>query len=201
MGFVDEYLTDGEDLILDLKPHWWVFSLPAFILAGLVIALIIVSGTWYFGQAVGIATLGVAGWVGWVYRQWANTHFVVTSRRVIYRSGVISKSGIEIPLDRISNVLFHQRLFERALGAGDLTIESAGESGQQKFANVRKPDAVQNEINYAIEAQRTNRMTPQSVSGDSIPVQIEKLAELRDSGAITQAEYAASKADLLKKLS
>ncbi|MFV1989935.1 MAG: PH domain-containing protein, partial [Acidimicrobiales bacterium] len=127
------------------------------------------------------------------------THFVVTSRRVIYRSGVISKSGIEIPLDRISNVLFHQRIFERMLGAGDLTIESAGESGQQNFANVRKPDAVQNEINHAIEAQRKRRMSP-AAPGDSIPVQIEKLAELRDSGAITQAEYASSKADLLKKL-
>ncbi len=199
MGFVDDYLTDDEELILHLKPHWWVFSLPAIILGGLLLVLIVSRNISVLPQAIALAALGVALWVGWVYLQWANTHFVVTSRRVIYRSGVVSKTGIEIPLDRISNVLFHQRLFERLLGAGDLTIESAGESGQQKFANVRKPDAVQNEINYSIEAQRQRRM-PSAAPGDSIPVQIEKLAELRDSGAITQEEYASSKADLLRKL-
>ena len=69
-------------------------------------------------------------WAGWLvlkYFQWTMTYFVVTDRRVIYRTGVISKKGVEIPLERINNINFHQRIIDRIIGAGDLDIESAGQ--------------------------------------------------------------------------
>ena len=90
--------------------------------------------------------IGFAGWVVYRYFVWTYTHFVLTDRRVISRSGIVSKRGTEIPLERINNIDFHQRLFERAIGAGDLSIESAGRDGQSHFENVRHPDAVQQEI-------------------------------------------------------
>ena len=87
-----------------------------------------------------------------IYIKWTSENFVVTTERVIHRSGVVAKSGIEIPLDRINTVFFNQSLFERLLGAGDLGVESAGEGGQQTFAAVRKPNLVQQEIYRAMEA-------------------------------------------------
>ena len=81
------------------------------------------------------------------------TYFVVTSRRVIYRSGVISKRGVEIPLERINNINFHQRLIDRIIGAGDLDIESAGKDGQSHFDFIRHPDGVQHEIYRQMEAR------------------------------------------------
>ena len=81
------------------------------------------------------------------------TYFVVTSRRVIYRTGVIAKRGVEIPLERVNNINFHQRIIDRIIGAGDLDIESAGKDGQSHFDFIRHPDGVQHEIYRQMEAR------------------------------------------------
>ncbi len=129
---------------------------------------------------------------------------MVTSQRVIHRVGVISKHGIEVPLERINTVFFNQSVFERMLGAGDLGIESAGERGSETFEDVRKPAIVQNEIYRQMEAN-SNRargggpaVTQQAQL--SIPEQIEKLDELRKRGVISEQEFAAKKADLLNRM-
>ena len=85
------------------------------------------------------------------YFQWTMTYFVVTDRRVIYRTGVLSKKGVEIPLERINNINFHQRVIDRIIGAGDLDIESAGRDGQSHFDFVRHPDGVQHEVYRQME--------------------------------------------------
>src|SRR5262245_28126756 len=71
------------------------------------------------GRAVLLAA--VAGRV----LRWATTHFVLTTDRLIFRSGVVAKFGREIPLERINDVTFSQSLFERLVGVGDLLLESA----------------------------------------------------------------------------
>ena len=92
-----------------------------------------------------------AVWLLVRYLRWGTTNFVITSDRVIFRHGLIAKSGIEIPLERVNSVHFNQGIFERMLGAGDLLIESGAESGQQRFTDVRNPDRVQNLIHSQME--------------------------------------------------
>src|SRR3954465_11108098 len=99
-----------------------------------------------------VVVLGCLGWFGVRYMKWSSTNFVVTTDRVIPRVGVLSKHGIEIPLDRINTVFFHQSVFEQLIGAGDLGIEPAGERGRETFEDVRKPAIVQNEIYRQMEA-------------------------------------------------
>jgi hypothetical protein len=118
---------------------------------------------------------------------------------------VLSKQGVEIPLDRINTVFFHQSLFERLLGCGDLVIESAGERGQEAFSNVRKPSAVQNEIYKQVEANENRKFDRVGqggggTSGQSIPDQIARLDELRRNGVLTDAEFEAKKAQLLDRM-
>ena len=90
-------------------------------------------------------------WLVGRYLKWISTNFVITSQRLIFRQGIIAKSGIEIPLDRVNNVNFSQGIIERMLGAGDLLIESGGEDGQQRFTDIRHPDEVQNLIHAQVE--------------------------------------------------
>ena len=84
-------------------------------------------------------------------------NFVITSDRIIYRSGVFAKRGIEIPLERVNNVIFHQSVIERLLNAGNLLIESGGETGQQRFTDVKEPDRVQALIHSQVDAKQTRR--------------------------------------------
>src|SRR3954452_48773 len=93
-------------------------------------------------------------WLAMRYGKWATTTFVVTTQRLIYRSGVLAKHGREIPLDRLNDISFHQTVFERMIGAGDLMIESAGERGQQTFNGIPHPNRVQNEIYRQVEASK-----------------------------------------------
>ena len=76
---------------------------------------------------------------------------MVTNDKVIYRSGVFRRSGVQIPLERVNSVNFEQNLIERMVGAGDLIIESGGMGGPAKFTDVRHPERVQVLIHDAIE--------------------------------------------------
>ena len=219
MAFPRRLLNEGEEISLDLRPHWWYFG--NHILSGvplLVILMVIQFEThgsvkgWL--QAIwGIAALLWAGWLGLQYLKWNFTHFVITTDRVLFRSGVLSKHGVEIPLERVSNINFRQSIFERMIGAGDLAIESAGRDGQSTFNDVRQPEAVQQELYKQMERYAKKRASwsqpqgaapaPASASAKaelSIPEQLEQLAGLRDRGVISAAEFEAKKAQLLERM-
>jgi len=203
--FSQKLLNDGEDVVLDLHPHWETFiKSGAALLAALIVGLYMIARSWEGPTlALGaILVVGAVGWFGVTYATWATTNFVITTDRLIYRHGVLSKHGIEIPLERVNTVFFSQRIIERILGSGDLVIESAGEQGRQSFSNVRKPSAVQNEIYKQMEAnenRKFDRMAP-TAGGQSLPDQIAALDQLRRDGVLTQAEFDTKKQQLLDKM-
>jgi uncharacterized membrane protein YdbT with pleckstrin-like domain len=214
--YPEKLINEGETVVLDLKPHWWFFWKHIAAGAALLVALIVWVGPldsskWAKYPLV-IAIVVYAAFVVVKYLTWTYTHFVLTDRRVISRSGIVSKKGTEVPLDRVNNIDFSQGLFERVIGAGDLSIESAGKDGQSHFENVRHPDMVQQEIYRQMEvnsrrqagwhadaiAQSAPRSAP--AAAPDVADQISKLAALRDSGAITSEEYEAKKAELLERM-
>jgi uncharacterized membrane protein YdbT with pleckstrin-like domain len=210
MPYPRHLINEGEIVALDLHPHWWYFSKHILTGIPLLIALVGVlalSGSVQTVAAWAWAILAVI-WAVWLlikYVQWQYTHFVVTDDRVIFRTGLLSKHGVEIPLERINNINFDQRIFERLIGAGDLDIESAGREGQSHFEDVRHPDGVQQEIYRQMEANARetaswSRPEAPAGSGASIPQQIEQLAALRDKGHITAEEYEAKKNALLDRM-
>ena len=78
----------------------------------------------------------------------------MTSDRVIHREGWIAKRSMEIPLEAINDVRFHQGVFERLIGAGDLIISSASEFGRQVFGDIRNPEEVQKTISHQGELNK-----------------------------------------------
>jgi uncharacterized membrane protein YdbT with pleckstrin-like domain len=212
-------INEGETVVLDLKPHWWFFWKHIIVGAAVLLVLVLYVGpmnspNWgKWPLAIGI--LVYAAFVVVKYLAWTYTHFVLTDRRVISRSGIVSKRGTEIPLERINNIDFHQRIWERVIGAGDLDIESAGRDGQSHFENVRHPDMVQQEIYRQMEvntrrqagwqaeaiAEHTGPHTAHAVAPPpDVTDQISKLASLRDQGAITTEEFESKKSELLDRM-
>lgn len=208
--FSNKLLNEGEDVVLALHPHWEFFirsglAFIATVAFGIFVLLGIQDADGWLNMVAGVLVLASLTWVGVTYATWATTNFVITTDRLIYRHGVLSKHGIEIPLERVNTVFFSQSLLERILGSGDLVIESAGERGQQSFANVRKPSAVQNEIYRQMEANENRKFDRIGADGApgasaSIPNQIAELDQLRQQGTITQAEFDAKKQQLLDRM-
>jgi uncharacterized membrane protein YdbT with pleckstrin-like domain len=209
VGFPESYIAADEELILNLRPHWWQLATPVAIAVGGLIVFVLVAqlGVDALNWVFGLVFVGTLVNLAVKYAQWTTTYFVLTSERLITRKGLVSKLGVEIPLDRINNVNFEQGMFERLIHAGDLLIESAGERGQSKLTNVRQPDAVQNAVLTAMEDYRSrfygaHHPAAQAAgpAAHSVPEQIRQLDELRQQGLISEDEFAAKKAELLGRM-
>jgi len=208
MPYPQRLLNDHETVAVDLHPHWWYFAAPASALLaaiGLGIATLIVTEADSTTRiAAGwVALAGIALSTFWViarYSKWTTTHFVITNQRVIFRSGFVAKSGIEIPLERVNTVHFNQGILERVVGAGDLLIESGGESGQQRFTDISQPDRIQRAIHAQMDLRsgRSRAGTAADIDGNlDVATQLEKLEGMLDRGTLTPEEFEAQKRRLL----
>lgn len=209
MTFPKKNLNPGETVVLDMHPHWWYFAEPAFTLLGAIILGIFVltidgsGGTKTALSYVSIAALVVAAlWLVSRYVKWVTTNFVLTSNRVIFRSGIIAKRGVEIPINRVNNVNFSQTIFERLVGAGDLLIESGGEEGQSRYTDIRHPDEVQRMIHVQLQASQ-DRYSGQRQPVQPLPPpvdvadQLERLEAMVQRGTLSIEEFEAQKRKLL----
>lgn len=196
VAYPERLLSPGEDIIRQFRPHWRVLLVPLVLLLVVVAAIIVlnlqVSGT---GAVVGTVGL-VAVWILVSVRSfldWLTTAYVITNERVVFRAGVLSRRGVEIPLESITNVAFSQTLFERLLRSGDLLIESAGRQGQSRYRDIPDPEGLQSLIYQAREARTVSLQN----SKRSVAAELESLARLRDQGVLSEDEFLEQKRRLL----
>ncbi|HEX9717710.1 MAG TPA: PH domain-containing protein [Actinomycetota bacterium] len=205
MPFPRRLLIEGEELILDLRPHWIALVGPT------IVTLVVVAG---YLLAVAYAPDEGAGrsvvvWGGLVlavviliwyplrrFIDWATSNFVVTTDRVIHREGFIAKRSMEIPLEKINDVRFRQSVFERIIGAGDLILESAGEFGRNVFSNIRDPEHVQKTIYHQGELNQEREVRP-GPAAPTATTELQRLADLRDRGVLTEEEFESQKRKIL----
>jgi uncharacterized membrane protein YdbT with pleckstrin-like domain len=199
MAYRASNLNPDERIIVDLHPHYVTVLLPS-VACFVSLSLFIYA---LASDAPDVLTYGVQGLVvvslAWALVRWVirrTTHFVISSDRVIYRHGVFTRGGVEIPLEKVNNVNFRQTLAERLLKAGDLLIESGGEAGAQTFSDIPDPSFVQNQLSLAIEQNDRSRYSSSANnarSGGTYAELLQSLHSLEASGVITRdeaAEYA-----------
>ena len=203
MPFPRRLLIDGEDLVLDLRPHWIALIVPALVaIAGLIAA-------WWLSSVID-SGFGWLVWVGYLALLvayplprlvwWLTSNFAVTTDRVIHREGFIAKRSMEIPLEAINDVRFDQGIVDRMIGAGTLVIQSASEQGRQVFENIRDPEEVQRTLYHEGEKNKRRMYHGAGTStpaAPSVTTELERLAELRAKGVITEDEFQAQKARIL----
>ena len=214
MPFPRRLLIENEELILELRPHWIALVGPA---AVTVLLAALWTGALVFAPDDGFAR-SLTVWGGTAlalvvfflypvrkFIAWVTSYFVVTSDRVIHREGWIAKRSMEIPLEAINDVRFNQGVFERMIGAGDLVISSASEFGRQVFGDIRHPEEVQKTIYHQgeLNKERMYRGGPAQAppapppASPSTMTELERLAELRDKGVLTEAEFQEQKKKIL----
>lgn len=160
MGYPKRLLDENEEVVFDLHRHWKVLVLPVFV------ALVTVfAGAFASAEAgnldkqkslVRLIILAAAVIVIVLFSvvpaiRWLTTHFVLTNKRVVMRTGILARSGRDIPLFRVNDVTFSHTAFERLFGAGTLTVESAGERGQVTLTDIPHVEQVQRELYRLVE--------------------------------------------------
>ena len=149
MGFSMKHFSHDEVLVLDLHPHWWRFVKPVVVIIATLAALANthrIPNDFLKDLALIIAqVLAVLAVMNLALQslKWYRTHFVLTSQRIIFQSGVIARKRVEISLHKVNVVNFHQSVFKRLINAGDIVIETGAEEGVETFIDVRDPQNVQ----------------------------------------------------------
>ena len=184
MSFPTKLLAQGEEVYLDSKPNWsflfWPSAFALVVIAACIAVVVLWSSRPGYVNWI-LLGCGVAALVyfGVRYLGWFTTSFVVTSQRIVYRTGVLRTTGREIPIGRVQDVTYHQTIIERIVRAGSLTVESAGRYGQDPFPDISRPAEVQSLINrvvgqagggYAVSKGATTSVVDTTVEEVSQPI-------------------------------
>ena len=110
------------------------------------------------GQLV-IVSLGLLVAIWLIVRpflRWLTTTYILTTHRLITRSGILHRIGKDLPLIRVNDVSYDQSLADRMFGCGTLEVQTAGENGTIALVDV--PDvqhvhAVMSEILFGRDPQ------------------------------------------------
>ena len=202
MAFPTRLLIEGEELVMDLRPHWIALIMPAIAtIATLAVMLVLYD---VFEEPILDNVVGIAGTLfllAYPVRKlvaWLTSHFVVTSDRIIHRRGFIAKYSMEVPLEAINDVRFEQGIVDRVIGAGTLVVQSASEAGRQVFDHIRKPEEVQKTIYHQGELNQQRMVSGRAGQpAHSSTAELERLADLRARGVLTEEEFQAQKRRLI----
>jgi uncharacterized membrane protein YdbT with pleckstrin-like domain len=172
MGKIEDGLAPEEQLLLHRHPHWKTIALALLVgliaTAAAIYLLVLLLDwdvaslwRWILGIALGAAWLAVVSW--WSIApliRWGTTHFAITNRRLMFRTGVFTKTGIDIPLARINSVQFRHDLIDRMFGTGTLIVESASDEPLE-FDNIPHVEKVHrmlyDELNDSLDGDDDDR--------------------------------------------
>ena len=187
--FPRRLLTEDEEVVVEIRPHWAFLGRPLVVAVGVVTLSIVVIVA--FSKAppavLYILLVLVASSALWLVARlvrWFATSLVVTTTRIVQRSGVFGRTGLELRLERVNQLSYHQSISDRILRTGELHVEMGGETGVVVFDRVPRPAAVQSIITEQIDALRHRSVVPVS-SGpvESGPVESGPVGSWHEDGA------------------
>src|SRR6516162_896715 len=154
--------SEGEHSVLILHPHWKTVLVPFLLLVAVVVVAAVLLAVIPHNRlqaderiAVGVVALVVAMiWTGVPFLRWRTTTYELTNRRLRLRKGILSRTGRDFPLIRISDVSFSQGLLDRVLGCGRLVVESPGEHGQLVLTEIPEVKRVQALLFQLVEEEQ-----------------------------------------------
>lgn len=128
---VNKYLLPHEHQVITVRKHPAVLLGPiALTLLGLVIAAVVsTTVARHNADVVGFVWIVWAFllvWLAYKVWVWSQDYFIVTSRRMLLATGVITRKVAMMPLVKVTDMSFQRSSLGRLLGYGEFILESAG---------------------------------------------------------------------------
>jgi uncharacterized integral membrane protein len=203
-NYIQGLLGENERILLVTRQHWFV--LFSNILMEILLIVLIIAGVIAASVVYPLATFGyilvlvpIAGMIRDIL-VWSNRQYIVTNRRVIQISGVLSKNVVDSSLEKVNDVKMSQSFFGRLFNYGDIEILTASELGVNLFKSISDPVGFKTAMLDAKESMTFDGVGVHSQPAEDIPAMIAKLDELRKKGIISEAEFQRKKSDLLAKM-
>jgi uncharacterized membrane protein YdbT with pleckstrin-like domain len=140
--------------------------------------------------------------------KWRNEMYVVTPRRVIQVEGVLGKHTMDSSLNMINDLILDQSIWGRMLNFGDLQVVTGNDLGDtlqgiaDPFSFKRALLAAREQYTQPLNTNGAHYTAPLPTAPppEDVPTLIARLADLRDRGAITEADFDAKRAELLRRI-
>ena len=123
MGYIDQNLMSGEQVVYRTKLHWIVFLWPIiFIILALVFFArgkeAAILGTLFFLIAILSAVLA--------FISLKTSEFGVTNKRVLIKVGFIRRNSLETLLQKVEGIQVNQGILGRIFNYGTILIKGTG---------------------------------------------------------------------------
>ncbi|HKF41690.1 MAG TPA: PH domain-containing protein [Thermoanaerobaculia bacterium] len=206
MGYAEKNLVPGETILYRARYHWvfYRFSIVVMVLAAVLAVFAYRTkgeqawnevGWWLMLVAAAFAVIALASFAMLRFR--ANLdEFIVTSRRVIRKVGVVSREIQQAPLEKIQDITIEQGVLGRMLGFGTVIVETASEKGMIVFPSVAGPEGFRNHI-WGQPPSRGDAPVPAAPPAQA---RLEELENLKQRGLVSPEEYAAKRQEILSHL-
>ncbi|HEY6064764.1 MAG TPA: PH domain-containing protein [Thermoanaerobaculia bacterium] len=215
MSYAEKNLAPGESIAYRARYHWVFYRTT---LALLLVAAVFALWWWISGQRLqagpassvfGIIALALffAAGVHFLFRRVRASadEFVVTTRRVIHKTGLLAREAEHAPIEKIQDITVDQGILARLLGYGTATIETASESGRIVFPDIADPERFRS----AIWGQTPGAAAPVGSPGPAAPAasvpppaaaRLAELEDLRTRGLLSTEEYARKREEIVGSL-
>ena len=151
-------LSEGEQVVVSTRTHPKALLLPV-----LALVLLVALGTFVETRVDGdarplawvvwaLVAVGVLWFFVWPLLTWLVGHYTITDRRILTRTGVLTRRGHDIPLSRISDVQVERHLTDRLLGCGTLVIGDASPDGAVALPDIPRVREAQARLNDLLHA-------------------------------------------------
>jgi len=144
MGYIDDNLVSGEEVLYEAH-----ISLLGFIVPGIMLASL-----WYIAaqihQAFNILMIFVGIYIlGRIAIAVLSTEFALTNKRIVAKTGFVSRKSIEILLSKLESISVTQNVDGRIFGFGTVIVVGSGGT-MQEFKMIDKPMELIKRVNAQI---------------------------------------------------
>ena len=168
---------------------------------------------WAFWIALIVGLIGLV----WYFLVWRIERYLVTTRRVIEAGGVINKYTHDTSLQAITDMNVGHPWLGRIVGYGEIDLLTAAEAGTSKIRFLPDADGFKKALldakqehelevgggramQEAVAAVQPEPAASDGMSAEELDNALSRLADMKDRGLITQAEFDQKKSELLDRL-
>lgn len=216
MAYIDNILGNGEEKLYVAHRHivFLVVRIAARVLIALALLILGIilrvkvhdmAGNVLLLICIAAALVPIAQTVI-LCLKWRNEMYVITPRRVIQVEGIFGKHTMDSSLNMINDLILDQSVWGRMLNFGDLQVVTGNDIGDilhgiaNPFTFKRALLAAREQYAQPVAAAYHTEPLPGVQPTDDVTKMIAKLADLRDRGAISEAEFDAKRAELLRRI-
>ncbi|MGH2751922.1 MAG: PH domain-containing protein [Actinomycetota bacterium] len=169
----DKYFSHGEYTVLEVRRHWAALLVPFLhVLLALVVGSLL--GAWLgpssrsdpIDTLVFIVVMGFTIRLGWRLFEWQIERVVVTNRRIVEVTGLVTRRVASMPLAKVTDLTYQRTPLGRALGYGELILESAGQKqALENIPFIPRPDDFYRDFAELLNSPPTSRNPDEEDTG------------------------------------